>query len=105
MLDPMKNREIAFVFNMLIASTIAAVIEMLLSSLICGSVHEKCEHIYVVLDELTENDFNDYEYNEWLLFKNIDTKTTFGFTIGGFAPIRKTTLIKVLININYYFYN
>ena len=76
-----------------------SIAEILLSAFFCGLVHEKSDQIYSVLDDLTANDLSDYEYNEWLMFKNICRKTRFGFTIGGFAPIRKTTLIPVFLNI------
>ena len=77
--------------------TISSIAEMFITFYICGTTHEKSAQVFTVLDELTENDFNDYQYNEWLLFKNIDTKTTFGFTIGYFASITTATLITVKI--------
>ena len=81
--------------NILGICTEISIIEILLSAILCGLVHEESDQISVVLDDLSANDLSSYEYNEWLMFKNICRKTRFGFTIGGFAPIRKTTLIPV----------
>ena len=84
-------------FTKLIAfSTVLSFIEILISCLICGSVHQKSDNIYALLDELTANSLSNNELNEWLMFKD-SRKTNFGFTMGGFAPLRKTTLIPVII--------
>jgi hypothetical protein len=49
-------------------------------------------------DNFNSGDFDANEYKEWLMFKNISKEKMFGFTIGGFAPLRKTTLIPVKKN-------
>ena len=77
------------------ACTEVSIFEITISAFICGSVSERSEQIHSVLDELSANSLSEYEYNEWLMFKNICRNTRFGFTIGGFAPISKTTLIPV----------
>ncbi len=88
------NKEFSSVLEFTITS---AVLEMIISCCVCGSVHEKSEHIYGILDEFNANDLTDNELKEWFMFKSISSKTTFGFTIGGFAPIKKTTIISVTI--------
>jgi hypothetical protein len=62
-------------------------------------VHEESERIYFVLDNFNTRDFDEVQYKEWLMFKNILKGTRIGFTIGGFAALRKTTLIPVRIQI------
>ena len=78
--------------------------ELIISCLICGSVEEKSEKIFRVLDDMNVNDMSDYEYKQWIIFKSISLKTRFGFTIGGIARLNKSTLISVCIqyqNIKY----
>ena len=81
--------------QMLGFGTITLVTECVISCFVCGSLHEKSEQIYAVLDEFNANDLSDYEFREWLMFKECSNKSKFGFTIGGFAPMKKTTLIPV----------
>jgi hypothetical protein len=75
--------------------TITSSIKLVISCFINGLVHEESERIYSVLDNFNAEDFDANEYKEWLMFKNISKEKMFGFTIGGFAPLRKTTLIPV----------
>ena len=79
-------------------STISSIIETIVTCFICGSVYEKSDEIYAILDEFNANDLTDNEFKEWLMFNTISRKTSFGFTIGGFASLRKTTLIPVRQN-------
>ncbi len=88
-----------FAFN-----TITSSVKLVISCLINGLVHEESERIYSVLDNFNSGEFDANEYKEWLTFKNIAIETMFGFTIGGFAALRKTTLIPVKkINKNFFF--
>ncbi len=75
--------------------TITSSIKLVVSCFINGLVHEESERICSVLDNSNAEDFDANEYKEWLMFKNISKEKMFGFTIGGFAPLRKTTLIPV----------
>lgn len=81
-----------FVFN-----SIHSVVELIISSFICGSVHQKSEELSEVLDRIDSNSLSESEYKEWLMFSNVCRKSSFGFTIGGFAYLRKSTLIPVRI--------
>ena len=80
---------------LLITSTSSS-IKLVISCLINGLVHEESEDIYAVLDNMNVEDMDERNYKKWLIFKNISREIKFGFTIGGFAPLRKTTLIPVL---------
>ena len=60
-----------------------------------GLVPEESERINVVLDKINAIDLTDSEYKELILFKNISREAKFGFTIGGYASLRKSTLIPV----------
>jgi hypothetical protein len=82
-----------FAFN-----TITSSVKLVISCLINGLVHEESERIYSVLDNFNSGEFDANEYKEWLTFKNIAIETMFGFTIGGFAALRKTTLTPVKKN-------
>jgi hypothetical protein len=69
---------------------------MIISCFVNGLVHEESDKIFAVLDKVKAQDLNDIEYKELLLFRTISRETKFGFTIGGFAPLRKSTLIPVI---------
>jgi hypothetical protein len=82
--------------------TITSSVKLVISCFINGLVHEESERIYSVLDNFNSGDFDANEYKDFLIFKNISKETMFGFTIGGFAALRKTTLIPVK-KISYFF--
>ncbi len=71
--------------------------KLIISCFINGLVHEESDRIYAVLDQLNGENLNEKEYKEWIMFKNASKEMNFGFTIGGFAALRKTTLIPVMI--------
>ena len=79
-------------------TTTCSVVELILSCFVCGSLHETSDKIYAILDAFDANKLSEFEYKEWLMFKNVSKKTPFGFTIGGFASLKKTTLIAVCIS-------
>jgi hypothetical protein len=83
-------------------NTITSSVKLVISCFINGLVHEESERIYSVLDNFNAKNFDANDYKEWLMFKNISKEKMFGFTIGGFAPLRKTTLIPVK-KISYFF--
>jgi hypothetical protein len=69
---------------------------MIISCFVNCLVHEESDQIFAVLDKVKAQDLNDIEYKELLLFRTISRETKFRFTIGGFAPLRKSTLIPVI---------
>jgi tRNA 2-selenouridine synthase SelU len=73
---------------------IASSLKSLISCVINGKVYEESHRIYLVLDNFNAQDLSEIEYKEWVMFKNI-AKESFGFSIGGLAALRKTTLISV----------
>ena len=83
---------------------ISIIFEFITSCLICGSVEEMSDKVFKAMNDMNVNDMSDYEYKQWIIFNNIDLKSRFGFTIGGFARLNKSTLISVCIqyqNIKY----
>ncbi len=76
--------------------TITEISKLVISCLINGLVHEENDKIYAILDNINSKDINENEYKEVLLFKTMSRETKFGFTIGGFAPLKKTTLLSVV---------
>jgi hypothetical protein len=75
--------------------TVFEILKLIISCLINGLVYEENAKIYAVLDNINSKDINENEYKEVLLFKTMSRETNFGFTIGGFAPLKKTTLLSV----------
>ena len=78
-------------------SLTASITILIINCYICNSVHQKSGQILKALSRIQTNLLSDREYKDWLTFVQICSKTSFGFTIGGFASLRKTTLIAVII--------
>ena len=83
------------IVNQMAYSTVSSVVELIATCFVCGLVHEKSDSIYGALDSLNSNTLSEFQFKEWVMFKTITRKNRFGFTIGGFASLRKTTLISV----------
>ncbi len=83
--------------NQFAFKSMTSVLKLIVSCYINGLVYEESERIYSVLDNFNTRDLDEVQYKEWLMFKNILKDTRIGFTIGGFAALRKTTLIPVRI--------
>ena len=90
-----RHKTIKRLSNQFAYNTISATVKLIISCFINGLVYEESERILTVLDAFRANDLSDSEFKELLLFKAISRETKFGITIGGFAPLRKTTLIQV----------
>jgi hypothetical protein len=69
--------------------SITSVLKLIIDCYINGLVHEESERIYSVLDNFNTRSLDEVQYKEWLMFKNILKDTRIGFTIGGFAALRK----------------
>ena len=76
-------------------TTITSIVELFIMCFICGSLRSKSSSVNRVLDDLSQNVLSDNECNQWLVLKNVCNNSEFGFTIGGFANLEKTTLIPV----------
>jgi hypothetical protein len=76
--------------------SVSSALKMIISCFVNGLVHEESDKIFAVLDKVKAQDLNDIEFKELLLFRTLSRETKFGFTIGGFAPLRKSTLIPVI---------
>jgi len=80
-------------------STASGIIDMIISCFVCGLVPERVDKIYAVLDKFNANVLSEYEFKQWIIFKKTNEKSSFGFTVGGFASLRKQTFIAVCIEI------
>jgi hypothetical protein len=78
--------------------TVSEIFKLIISCLINGLVHEENDKIYAVLDNINPKDIDENEYKEVVFFKTMSRETKFGFTIAGFAPLKKTTLLSVVQN-------
>jgi hypothetical protein len=92
------NPTVAQFANILAFGTVSEILKLIISCFTNGLVYEENDKIYAVLDNINSKDINENEYKEVLLFKTMSRETTFGFTIGGFAPLKKTTLLSVVQN-------
>ncbi len=94
-----ENNPIFAQFAILLSiGTLSEIFKLIISCFINGLVHEENDKIYAVLDNINSKDIDEHEYREVLLFKTMSREIKFGFTIGGFAPLKKTTLLSVIQN-------
>ena len=85
--------------KLLAFATLSGFVEMIVSCFVCGLVPERVDKIYAVLDKFNANVLSEYEFKQWIIFKKTNEKSSFGFTVGGFASLRKQTFIAVCIEI------
>jgi hypothetical protein len=101
-----KSPQMWVYIQLLALSSVSSSVSTIISCFICGRVSDKSRKLHVVLDHLNARDMTDREFREWLTFATVMRNTrTFGFTIGGFAALNKSTLIEVCIEINFYIKN
>ena len=78
-------------------ATVMDIIEISITCLLCDSLDQKVNKISSVLNDMNANELSDKEFMEWQMFDQLlQSRPTFGFTIGGFAKFNKCTLISVL---------
>ena len=70
-------------------------LDLFLFYLICGSVKNKSDKIYKILDNTRHITIS--EYKDWFMFKTIIKNCKIGLTIGDFAAFNKSTLLSVSI--------
>ena len=92
-----QHKSIQRLTNQFAINTITMSVKLVITCFICGLVYDESDKIMAVLDTINSNDIDDHQYKELLLFKSISRETNIGFTIGGFAQLRKTTLIQVYL--------
>ena len=79
-------------------SSVSCGLQLIITCFMCGLVGDKCVDIMDTLNGMNTRDMTDREYREWHTFATVMRNTrTFGFTIGGFAALNKSTLISVQI--------
>ena len=78
--------------------TIIDILEFIIMCLLCDSMDQKVYKVSIVLNDMNSNEMSDMEFREWQMFVQLlQSRPTFGFTIGGFAKFNKSTLISVII--------
>ena len=77
----------------LLVVMIQAIIYINGNCLIHGLVHEESDKLLSVMHTIDISKVSEQEFRETLIFMTIRREIPFGFTIGGFMPMRKTTLL------------
>ena len=73
-------------------------VKFMITCLTCGMIETKISELNDTLDSMIGMGLTDAEYKELKILKDIlRQKSSFGFTIGGFASFNKSTLISVLL--------
>ena len=91
--DLMRGSDI--IIKLSLFTSVEAIAELVISCLISASIDDKCRQISDTLDEIDSNYLSESEFNELILFIAVCRNSRFGFTIGGFASLGKSTLIAV----------
>ena len=78
-------------------STLYYVVQLNANCLISGLVHDEADHLLSALDDFqfTGKETDDMAYKESLLFMSMSRDLKIGPTIGGFMPLKRTTLLSV----------
>ena len=65
--------------------------------LINGWLYEESENLFTVMDRINMfyNQLNEQDFREVVVFMSMRNDKSFGFTIAGFMPLRKSTLLSV----------
>ena len=65
--------------------------------IINGLVYEESEKLLSVMDsiDISNTKADEQDFREAIVFMAMSREIKFGFTIGGFMPLRKTTLLSV----------
>jgi len=92
-----NNRILGQYAAVLAFGTVSEILKLVISCFTNGMVYDETERVFAVLDNINPSEIDENEYKESILFKTMATETKFGFTIGGFAPLKKTTLLSVII--------
>ena len=77
---------------------IDCLIKLNANCLINDCVYEESNRLLAVIDsiDVKSNKYSERDFREIMLFKALSqSPAIFGFTIGGFMPFRKTTLLSV----------
>jgi len=83
-----------FIWGTYIFGTVASTFKLIASCLINGIAYDESKRFQSTLDGLEFN--NDSEMTrEGLIFMSMSRELTFGFTIAGFMPMKKSTLLSV----------
>lgn len=75
---------------------IQQLIELVLNCFINGKIYQETIKLLSDLDNININVNDDQLFNALILLKTSVTKTKCGFTIGGFVPWNKLTLLQVI---------
>ena len=86
-----------FILFQLFSDAMTSTVKLVITCLVNGLVHDESEAIHKVLDRMSAKCLNDYDYKELVLMKTISRGQSFGFTVGGFGQLRKSTLIQVCV--------
>jgi hypothetical protein len=75
--------------------SVESVVKLILTYFFNGLTHEESDQLYAVLDGINTEKLSKRDYKELHMFKTNSRNIKCGFTIGGFAPLRKTTFLSV----------
>ena len=88
--------QMSYVKGFLLYHMISFLIQLNANCLICGSVYDESDKLLAALDSIDINtDSDDKAFRETLLFLSMSRDLKFGFSIGGFMPLKRTTLLSV----------
>ena len=79
-------------------NAVSEITRFIINCLVNGLVYDQTDKIMAILDFFTTTDFDEQMFRELIAFKTMCREISCGFTIGGLAPLRKTTLLAVCTN-------
>ena len=85
-------------------NSLASAVRLILSCIFNDTVYDESDKLFLAMDDINDQnmDFHSKTFADWNIFKVLSRDLPNELTIGGLMPLRKTTLLTVIIN---YFIN
>ncbi len=83
--------------NLFMFNSLALTFKLIFNCIINGKVYEEADRLLSVLDDITigKENLDDVTFKEAMIFMSISRDLRNGFSIGGYLPLKKTTLLSV----------
>jgi len=95
----LRDKELNSLSVLLILNFVMIIIKTIANFLIHGLVYEETAKFFSSLEDLdiSTRIKDENEFKEYLCFKTQNNDSKLGFTIAGFVPYKKSTLLSVII--------
>jgi hypothetical protein len=93
------NIQIFKLYSIIFITVFENLIKVIISCIIHGLLHDRSDKVMSALHNIELQTAHEDVYKEALYFSSIKQNISFGFTIAGLLPFRKTSLLPVSVSI------